>query len=130
MFCVLPGQLEKVGRGVYVSADSIEDEMYSIQTKYSKLICSHETALNLHGFSDRTPFEYSASVPSGYKVAGTAADRFKIYYVKKELHEQGAETVKAPMAILSEPISLKERSVICSEAEFAIDVQILNGALK
>jgi len=37
-WCFLPGQLEKVDRGVYVSADSIEDEMYSMQTKYSKLI--------------------------------------------------------------------------------------------
>lgn len=34
---VAEGKLEKADRGVYVSIDSIEDEMYSLQTKYSKL---------------------------------------------------------------------------------------------
>ena len=65
---VADGKLERVERGVYVSTDAIEDEMYSMQIKYPKLIYSHETALYLHGLSDRTPFEFSASVPSGYKV--------------------------------------------------------------
>ena len=124
------GHLEKVGYGVYVSVDSIEDEMYSMQTKYPKLIYSHETALYLHGLSDRTPFEYSASVPSGYKVVGTVADRFKIYYVKKELHEQGVETVKSAHG---NPIRtyIIERT-ICDliRSRSRIDVQILNDALK
>ena len=38
---VAEGKLEKADRGVYVSIDSIEDEMYSLQTKYSKIIYSH-----------------------------------------------------------------------------------------
>jgi hypothetical protein len=46
----------------------IEDEMYAIRSRYKKLIYSHETARFLHGLSDRIPFEYSATVPSGYKV--------------------------------------------------------------
>ena len=33
---VAEGKLERVDRGVYVSSDSIEDEMYSMQTKYPK----------------------------------------------------------------------------------------------
>ena len=80
---VAEGKLERVERGVYVSTDAIEDEMYSMQGKYSKLIYSHETALYLHGLSDRTPFEYSATFPSGYKVVGSIAERFKVYYIKK-----------------------------------------------
>lgn len=127
---VAQGQLEKVGRGVYVSVDSIEDEMYSMQTKYPKLIYSHETALYLHGLSDRTPFEYSASVPSGYKVVGAVADRFKIYYVKKELHAQGVETVKSAHGNPIRTYILERTICDLIRSRSRIDVQILNDALK
>ena len=124
------GQLERVGRGVYVSVDSIEDEMYFMQTKYPKLIYSHETALYLHGLSDRAPFQYSASVPSGYKVVGNLADRFKIYYVKKELHEQGVETVKSAHGNPIRTYILERTICDLIRSRNRIDVQILNDALK
>lgn len=73
---IAEGRLERWNRGVYVAVDAIEDEMFAMQKKYSKLIYSHETALFLHGLSDRTPFEYSATVPSRYKVVSNVADRF------------------------------------------------------
>lgn len=127
---VAKGKLERVDRGVYVSTDAIEDELFSMQTKYPKLIYSHETALYLHGLSDRTPFEYSASVPSGYKVVESVADRFKIYYIKKELHELGVETIKSSHG---NPIRTYDvERTICDliRSRSRIDVQILNDALK
>lgn len=127
---VAEGKLERVDRGVYVSVDSIEDEMYAMQTKYPKLIYSHETALYLHGLSDRTPFEYSASVPSGYKVVGLVADRFKIYYIKKELHELGVETVKSSHGNPIRTYDMERTICDVIRSRRRIDVQILNDALK
>ena len=127
---VAEGKLERVDRGVYVSIDAIEDEMYAMQTKYPKLIYSHETALYLHGLSDRTPFEYSASVPSGYKVVGSVADRFKIYYIKKELHELGVETVKSSHGNPIRAYDVERTVCDLIRSRSRIDVQILNDALK
>ncbi|WFF73436.1 type IV toxin-antitoxin system AbiEi family antitoxin domain-containing protein [Proteiniclasticum sp. QWL-01] len=127
---VAEGKLERVDRGVYVSIDAIEDEMYAMQTKYPKLIYSHETALHLHGLSDRTPFEYSASVPSGYKVVGSVADRFKIYYIKKELHELGVETVKSSHGNPIRTYDVERTVCDLIRSRSRIDVQILNDALK
>lgn len=127
---VAEGKLERVDRGVYVSIDAIEDEMYAMQTKYQKLIYSHETALYLHGLSDRTPFEYSASVPSGYKVVGSVADRFKIYYIKKELHELGVETVKSSHGNRIRTYDVERTVCDLIRSRSRIDVQILNDALK
>ena len=124
------GQLERVARGVYVFVDSIEDEMYFMQTKYPKLIYSHETALYLHGLSDRTPFEYSATVPSGYKVVGTVAKWFKIYYIKKELHEQGVETVKSAHGNPIRTYILERTICDLIRSRSRVDIQILNDALK
>ncbi len=127
---VAEGKLERVNRGVYVSIDAIEDEMYAMQTKYPKLIYSHETALYLHGLSDRTPFEYSASVPSGYKVVRSVADRFKIYYIKKELHELGVETMKSSHGNPIRAYDVERTVCDLIRSRSRIDIQILNDALK
>lgn len=127
---VADGKLERVDRGIYVSTDAIVDEMYSMQTKYPKLIYSHETALYLHGLSDRTPFEYSASVPSGYKVVGSMAERFKIYYIKKELHELGVEIVQSSHGNPIKTYNIERTICDLIRSRNRIDVQILNEALK
>ncbi|MBI9046272.1 MAG: type IV toxin-antitoxin system AbiEi family antitoxin domain-containing protein [Anaerolineaceae bacterium] len=127
---VAEGKLEKIGRGIYVSVDSIEDEMYAMQRKYPKLIYSHETALFVHGLSDRTPFIFSASVPSGYKVVPNISEKFKIYYIKKELHQIGVEEAKSSFG---NPIKIYGmEKTICDilKSRERVDIQILNDALK
>ena len=127
---VAEGRLERVERGVYVSTDAIEDEMYSMQIKYPKLIYSHETALYLHGLSDRTPFEFSASVPSGYKVVRAVAERFKIYYIKKELHELGVETIQSSHGNPIKTYNIERTVCDIIRSRSRIDIQILNESLK
>lgn len=127
---VAEGKLERVDRGVYVSTNAIEDEMYFMQAKYPKLIYSHETALYLHGLSDRTPFEYSATVPSGYKVVRSVAERFKIYYIKMELHELGVETVQSSHGNPIKTYNIERTICDLIRSRSRIDVQILNDALK
>lgn len=126
---VAEGNLERVDRGVYVSVDSIEDEMYAMQTKYSNIIYSHETALYIHGLSDRTPFEYSATVLSGYKVVGDVAKRFKIYYVKKEFHKLGVVITKSPFGNPIKVYSIERTLCDIIRSRNRMDVQILNQAL-
>ena len=127
---IFEGKLERCDRGVYVATDSIEDEIFAMQRKYPKLIYSHETALFIHGLSDRTPFEYSASVPSGYKVVSNVADRFKIYYVKKELHMLGVTSGKSSFG--NQIIVYNIERTICDiiKSRSRVDIQILNEALK
>lgn len=127
---VAEGKLERVDRGVYVSTNAIEDEMYFMQAKYPKLIYSHETALYLHGLSDRTPFEYSATVPSGYKVVRSVAERFKIYYIKMELHKLGVETVQSSHGNPIKTYNIERTICDLIRSRSRIDVQILNDALK
>lgn len=127
---VAEGKLEKVERGVYVAADAVEDEMYVLQSRYPKLIYSHETALFFHALTDRTPFDYSATVPSGYKVVPKISERIKIYYIKKEFHPLG---VIAMTSSLGNPVKVYniERTICdCVRSRSRIDVQIFNDALK
>jgi len=124
------GRLERSDRGVYVAVDAIEDEMFAMQKKYSNLIYSHETALFMHNLSDRTPFEYSATVPSGYKVVSNIADRFKIYYVKKELHELGVISLKSSFGNQIRVYNIERTICDIIKSRSRVDIQILNEALR
>ncbi len=127
---VAEGTLERVDRGIYVSVDSVEDEMYAMQTKYSKLVYFHETALYINNLTDRTPFEYSASVPSGYKVVTSIADKFKIYYIKKELHDLGVVTAMNTFGNSIRVYSIQRTICDLFRSKNRIDIQVFNEALK
>lgn len=127
---VAEGKLERVERGVYVSTNAIEDELFYMQSKYAKLIYSHETAAYLHGISDRAPFEHSASVPSGYKVVGSVTDRFKIYYIKRELHELGVKTINSSHGNPIRTYNIERTICDLIRSRSRIDIQILNDALR
>lgn len=51
------GLLERIGRGLYLDADQMEDEYAVTQYRCRQGIYSHETALFFHDLSDRTPFK-------------------------------------------------------------------------
>ena len=127
---VAEGDVERVGRGSYVSADSIEDMMYILQQKYPNIVYSHETALFFHDLTNRTPIKYSVTVPSGYKVVKALSDKSKIYYIKKDLHQMG--TVERATSF-GNPVKVYNiERTICDilRSRNRIDPQILTDALK
>lgn len=124
------GKLERVSRGVYVLSGEIEDEMYYMQIKYPKLVYSHETALFIHGLSDRTPFEYSVTVPSSYKVVKNISENNKIYYIKNELHSLGVTTAKTSFGNDIRLYNIERTICDTVRSRNKIDIQIFNDTLK
>ena len=60
------GEIYRLGRGLYVLNSAWEDDFYLLQRKYGRGIYSHDTALYLLGYSDRTPEKYTMTFPKGY----------------------------------------------------------------
>ena len=58
-------RIHRIVKGQYILPDDMEDELLSISKRSTQIIFSHETALFLHGISDRTPFEHTITAPSG-----------------------------------------------------------------
>lgn len=91
------GLIERIGRGLYLDANYIEDEYLVAQYRCKKGVFSHETALYFHGLCDRTPFRLAMSIPSGYNsriIKDT--DHYQFFYCKSELHELGINTAISP----------------------------------
>lgn len=127
---VADGKIERIDRGIYVLPDLLEDEMFIMQKKYPNLIYSHETALFLHELSDRTPFEYSVTVPSGYKVVSTVSERTKIYYIKTDLHLMGIIEGKTPFGNTIRLYNVERTICDILRSRNRMDIQIFSDALK
>lgn len=89
-------KIQRIIKGQYIFPDNIQDELLSISKRSGKIIFSHETALFLHGVSDRTPFEHAVTAPSGCIPAIEIKSECKVYYIKPELFELGKTTLKTP----------------------------------
>ena len=50
-------EFERVAYGLYKSPDVWTDELYILSLKNEKAVCSFETALMLHGLTEREPAE-------------------------------------------------------------------------
>lgn len=89
-------KIHRVAQGQYIFPDDMQDELLSISKRTEQLIFSHETALFLHGISDRTPFEHTITVPSNYTPSVVTKAACKIYYIKPELFDMGKTMLKTP----------------------------------
>lgn len=86
----------RIAKGQYILPDDLEDELLSISKRSSKIVFSHETALFLHGISDRTPFEHTITVPSDNTPSSSIKSECKLYYVKPELFALGLTKMETP----------------------------------
>lgn len=89
-------EIYRIVQGQYILPDDMQDELLSISKRSDRIIFSHETALFLHGISDRTPFEHTITVPSHCTVSAAIKSECKVYYIKSELFELGKTECKTP----------------------------------
>lgn len=89
-------KIQRVVQGQYIFPEDMQDELLSISKRSAQIIFSHETALFLHGISDRTPFEYTITVPSGYTPSVSIKFECKVYHIKAGLFDLGKTTLTTP----------------------------------
>ena len=89
-------KIHRIVKGQYILPDDMQDELLSISKRSDKIIFSHETALFLHGISDRTPFEHTITAPSGCIPSAAIKSECKVYYIKPELFDLGRTTLQTP----------------------------------
>jgi predicted transcriptional regulator of viral defense system len=127
---VKEGVLERTGRGVYVEAGGIGDELFSLQQRAQKIIYSHETALFLHDLTDRTPFRYTITVPSSYKPSASLKTVCDVYYIKNDLIDLGK--CEAPSRMGHTVITYDMERTLCDiiRSRNKLDTQIVIDAVK
>lgn len=89
-------KIHRIARGQYILPDELQDELLSISKRADQIVFSHETALFLHGISDRTPFEHTVTAPTGCTPSQSIKSECKVYHVKPELFDLGRTVLKTP----------------------------------
>lgn len=123
-------KLIRISPGVYQSIDAWEDKLYAYQQKKKHMIYSHDTALFLHGLSDRDPIQYSVTLPTGYNTSQIKQINLMTYTIKPSLFELGKMTMKSPFG--NEITVYDKERTICDivRSRSRIDQQILKDGLK
>jgi len=89
------GQLQKIERGIYSLPSVWEDEFFILQTRYPAGIFSHDSALFLHGYTDRTPAVFTMTFPYGYH-AQTLKNKVFIKKASLHLYDLGVQIALTP----------------------------------
>jgi predicted transcriptional regulator of viral defense system len=124
------GILLKERRGLYTLPNQGKDEMLLLQATYSKCIFSHATALYLHNLTDRTPLNYTVTVPIGYHSQSLKNQNVKCIYVKPDLWRIGITSIKNAFGEIIKTYN-KERT-ICDiiRKKNSTDIQLVAEAIR
>ena len=123
------GEIYRFGRGLYALCNTWEYDFYLLQRKYGRGIYSHETALYLLGYSDRTPAHYTMTFPKGYNTPSLKKENIIAKRVVPENYSLGVIELSSPCGnpILAYDL---ERTLCDILRGSGSDIQIVGAAMK
>jgi predicted transcriptional regulator of viral defense system len=127
---VRQGKLERIEYGAYATPDSLEDTMYILQQRRSKIVYSHDTALFLHDLSDRDPLTYSVTVPTGYNTKNLCGKGLTVFSIKKDLYELGTTVAQTAFGRNVRTYSMERTICDVIRSRSKMDIAIVTDALK
>ena len=123
-------KLHRIVKGQYILPDDMQDELLSISMRSENIIFSHETALFLHGISDRIPFEHTVTAPSGCIPSVSIKSECKVYYIKTELFDLGKTSLKTPAGNIVPVYDLERTICDCIRSRNKMGTETFLAALK
>lgn len=81
--------LERVAQGIYISADTWEDELFILQKRYPALVFDRETALYLHRLIDCEYSEVHVGVPKGFNPYRLKEEGIIVHSYSEEVYLMG-----------------------------------------
>lgn len=123
------GEIYRLGRGLYIRSNAWEDDFYLLQLKYGRGIYSHDTALYLLGYSDRTPAQYTMTFPKGYNSRSLKEENIIVKRAVPENYSLGVTELLSPCGNPLRVYDL-ERTLCDILRGSGSDIQIVSAAMK
>ena len=122
--------ITRISRGQYIISKDIQDELYSLSLRSDKIIFSHETALFLHGLSNRTPFEHTITLPTKCSPSLQIRNECKIYHIKPKLFDLGKTKINTQFGNSVSTYNLERTVCDLIRSRNRIGTETLFAALK
>lgn len=127
---VKAGELERVQRGVYRLVDVWEDEFLAAQLRFPRGILSDETALYLHGYTDRAPFQLTMTFPRSYGATKAREAGIEVRTCADEVLGLGLTTIRTPYGNEVSAYDLERALCDIVRGRRVVDMQVVNPAMK
>jgi predicted transcriptional regulator of viral defense system len=121
---------DRVAHGIYAAPDIWPDELFILQKSNPQIIFSGETALYIHGFTDREYSRIEVTVPCGYNAVHLRKKEIKVRSLKAELYELGKTVIESVYGNLV--VTYNKERTICDAVinRKKMDVQIFQTAVR
>ena len=122
--------MDRVAHGVYLAEDAWPDELYLLYLSNSRIVFSHETALQLHGLMEREPKSISVTVKAGYNASHLRKKGIRVYQVRPEIAEMGVVEIQTNFGNMVRTYDMER--TICDILRYkeSMDVQVFQYAMK
>lgn len=121
---------QKVGRGIYLSEDTFGDILYVAYLSHKKIVYSHETALDLHGLTEREPSKVTCTVVRGTNTKQLLLQYLQVYTAIPKYYNLAQTTIKTAFGN-TVPVYDVDRT-ICDIVRIkdTMDIQVFTYAMK
>lgn len=123
-------ELEKICRGIYITPDTWEDDMFILQTMFSKAIFSHETALFLHGMTDVTPSRFAVTIPNNYGLGKLSDQNVRIRTSVKNQYSVGITEKETPFGRKVKVYNVEKTLCDIIKKSANCDIRFINNAFR
>ena len=122
--------MKRLAAGVYADEDVWADELYLLSAKNSRAVFSHETALYLHGLSDREPRVKTVTVPHGYNASHLKRQGVKVVSVIDRFVSLGITEAKTTFGNPVKVYDMERTLCDIIKNKEKMDIQVFQTALK
>lgn len=123
-------KLCRVAKGYYILPDAIQDELLLLYRRSPKIVFSHETALFLHGLSDRTPDMPTFTSAAGNMPSEQLRSECRVYYVQKKYLEYGRIMLPSCAGNLIPVYNLERTVCDVLRSRNRLDPELVTAALR
>lgn len=120
--------MERVAHGVYLDQETLLDDYYILYLRNKRIVFSLDSALYLHGLTDREPAMTTVTTPKGYNSSHLTKQGIKVIHTK--WFELGMSDIQTNQGNIV-PVYDKERT-ICDiiKNKKNIEIQTFQTAMK
>ena len=129
-YLVDKGMIEKSTRGVYILPEVWDDEIFNLQSRFKRGIYSHETALFLWDFTDRTPNRYHMTFPANYNLTKPKEENIRCVQCNETLYDLGVAEVLTPGGNTVRAYRVERTLCDILRPHSHVDIQVVTEAFK
>ena len=124
------GELVQVDRGLYALPGVREDPYLVAQHRFSRGVFSDDTALFLHGMTDRAPFSLTMTFPRSYNAAGAREEGITCRTCANEVLDLGLCELETPNGNMVRAYDLERTLCDLVRGQKVVDTQLVTPAMK